>query len=496
MTTSCVHVTLGPLDHIAPWNIPKSVIYLGLKQGISAQDAYAHLQEGLRRTVAQLPWLGGRVHLQPADCPGWRPGQLEVRYEPVSIGLQRQLHFNQLETDLTFNDIKILGFPLDTFRDESLLRSIQFEPDFERGLDVFTAQANFLPGGCALVISVAAPASDGTAMLSVTRIWADHCSSLVNGVDIVNSISHTSLPGPSIERKFWNNNTDMYKQTPATDEIPSEILHLVSLGPENIFAEGSLITRANGATGTICSTRMKPRLFYLSQAAYSALRKERTAQPGTSEVSGNDLVCSLIWRSVVRAWKAVHNSSHHVNDVASDAISEVAIPFDARPDFMDSLPPGFLGNFNFENRLGLPISYLSAKDTTVLQLAKKIRTHAADVATSANIMRAYGILSAVSDYTQVPRMRAPCMKSASVGILSPMTLPFNEACFGSRVFSNSGRPEAFRPLMGECNNVFRTCFVMPRKPHGGIEFVMTLSDEETDFLDKDDEFSTYAFSMA
>jgi len=65
------------------------------------------------------------------------------------------------------------------------------------------------------------------------------------------------------------------------------------------------------------------------------------------------------------------------------------------------------------------------------------------------------------------------------------------------MFGNSGNPEGFRPLMGGCNRDYRTCFVIPRKKTGGIEFVMTLSEEkEMDFLREDDEFGLYAFSLS
>jgi hypothetical protein len=73
-------IALGPLDHIASSNIPQSIIYLSLKQGTSPQDAFNCLREGLHRTLLQTPWLAGRVHYQSQDAPGWRPGQLEIRY--------------------------------------------------------------------------------------------------------------------------------------------------------------------------------------------------------------------------------------------------------------------------------------------------------------------------------------------------------------------------------------------------------------------------------
>lgn len=45
-------------------------------------------------------------------------------------------------------------------------------------MEVFAAQANFVHGGCLLFVSSARPVLDGTAMLSVAKLWAPHCSRL------------------------------------------------------------------------------------------------------------------------------------------------------------------------------------------------------------------------------------------------------------------------------------------------------------------------------
>ena len=500
MDRAFTHLTLSPLDHIAPWNIPKSVIYLSLKSGVTAQDSFARLQEGLRRTLIQLPWLNGRVHLQSNDAPGWRPGQLEIRYKPVSEGMPHQLGLHNLDTKLTFDDIKDQSFPLDMFDDETLLCHSPFEPDFEGGVEVLAAQANYLPGGCALVLSVAAPASDGSAMLSVTRIWADHCCSLTNNMgQHTAGVFVSSEPNSrGCERAFLKRLCEKDKSATISSQIQSEIWRLVGLDePTRDSSQTFQSAEVSADARSSSSIKMKPSLFYIPQSAYIALRTASAAKFGTQDISGNFLVCALIWRGVVRAWKACQKSKH-TNDSAEkfdEPISEVAIPFDARPDFLDILPANFLGNLNFENRFALPIAELVAEDIDIPQLANTVRTYATSFTSRTHLLQSYTLLSSVEDYRELPQMRASRMKSASVGIFSPMTLPFNKACFGAQTFGNSGRPEAFRPLMGRYNSGFRTCFVMPRKSHGGIEFVMTLSEREREFLCNDEEFASYALSM-
>lgn len=290
-------IPLGPLDHIVPHNIPQSAMYLSLKQDIKAVDAFDRLQEGLRRTLLQVPWLCGTVHRQSAKTPGWRPGQLEIRWDK-QYTTPDLMRFNELDISKSYADLQDAGFPLDVF-DDDVIWTMPWNPDFDNGAPVFAVQANFLPGGCILTFSFSSVVSDGTAMLMVIKLWADHCSSLMRTPDIR---TVKMLPSENYDRSILNK------------------YHEVQW-------------RATRTTGT------------------------------------------------------------------------------------------------------------------------------------------------------------------SMGILSPMVLPFNDTCFGGEVFGNSGKPDAFRPIMGACNRGFRTSFVIPRKKHGGLEFVMTLSDEEMDFLCKDEEFSRYAFPL-
>lgn len=479
-------VILGPLDHIAPHNIPQSVIYLSLKQGVKAADAFAHLQEGLRRTFMQVPWLSGSVHWQSEDTPGWRCGQLEIRYGRLAAR-PHQLRFNELDTVKSYSNLRETGFPLDAFDDEAILWATPFEPDFHRGDEVFEAQANFLPGGCLLALSISAPASDGTAMLTVTKLWADHCSSILQSQNDgpVNSTVSLPLPSESSDRA----NLDKILAKEETARLPGaqrdrETSQLIGLGPER------------GAANALEPLGMKHSIFYMPHTAYAALRKECVAKYGATDISGNDLVCALIWRSLMKAW-TVANATHRTFKVEDDGpimLVELFMPFDARPHFAQSLPAIYLGNMNYENRVTMPLADLVAPNASISSIAQTIRTYAASQAARDVFIDVYARLRTAPDYSRL-QLRATRAVRASVGILSPIVLPFGDTCFGDHLFGNGGKPDAFRPMMGACNRGFRTCFVIPRKKHGGLEFVMTLSEDEMKFLCDDDEFSRYAFPL-
>ncbi|KAJ6104738.1 hypothetical protein N7523_011058 [Penicillium sp. IBT 18751x] len=481
-------IALGPLDHIASSNIPQSIIYLSLKEGTLPQDAFNCLRAGLHRTLVQTPWLAGRVHYQSQGTPGWRPGQLEVRYPSNAITLSNQssaeiLRFNKLDTPLSFADLRETGFPLDSFDDQVLLWTSPFEPDYEAGANVLAAQANFIPGGCLLVLSVAASVSDGTAMLTITKIWADYCNTAFGQSNDLAVVRPRFTTDRALLDRLLQEERKRQSDGHCKDG-GSEIAQLVGLD------HAPKATPSGSNSGL-----MKPRIFYMPQSAYTALRKECTKEFGAAEISGNDLICALIFRSLIRA-----STSLNVRESNGTApkVASLSLPFDGRPKLLQSMDTLYLGNMNFENRLTVPVEILIASTTSIPWVAKAINAHAESSAHPSALLAAYDLARSATKYDNHNGLCAARMSpaSASVGVMSPMTLPFNDTCFGKQVFGNNGNPEGFRPLMGSCNRSYRTCFVIPRKKAGGIEFVMTLYEEEMDFLSADDEFSRYAFSLS
>lgn len=490
------YVPLGPLDHIAPRNIPQSIIYLGFKQGVTSTDAFACLREGLRRTILQAPWLNGRVYLRSQDSPGWGPGQLEIRYEATdqghepSLSCEIPLRHVEIPDSSSFSELREAGFPLDVYGDRVLLGTSPFHPDFVAGVPVFLAQANFVPGGCILALSIAPPASDGTAMLSITKLWADYCSSLMFDPD--NKATTTNLvihPPPT-------GNVDRNDLDVAMMDAITSLDNSFQANQDSDFQHVAGIHDSGEASDDNGQERdMKPSMFYMPQPKYANLRQELVSEHNGIDVSGNDVICAFIWKHILKARAAV--ASQKETDM--DEVAHLAIPFDARPMLSHLVPANYYGNLNFEHIVSLPLQTLISKETSVPWLAKFICTHATSYLRENALLQAYSQLRSVDDKDDKAPMRMLASrlsaKSACVGILSPIVLPFDGTRFGERVFTNGGRPEAFRPMMGTSNRGYRTCFVIPRKPHGGIEFVMTLSAGERSFLQDDSEFSRYAFSL-
>ncbi|KAI1743148.1 hypothetical protein F4680DRAFT_409292 [Xylaria scruposa] len=315
-------------------------------------------------------------------------------------------------------------------------------------------------------------------MLQIIKIWADHCNNLGK---IPNNDLIKVVPLETFDRSRLDEALVRERGTPERVPVESkEIRQLIGLysGQNNQVSDSSAAGGAN----------MKHAIFYMPHKAYMALLKECVVEFGNTNIAGNDLISGLTWRSLMRAWVSTKS-----NDVL-EPVSELLRPFDARPNFAQSFKAMYLGTLNFENRITMPLSTLVSQDTSIASVANTIRAATDSQATQENLLDAYVLLRDTPDYNQV-QWQATHTSGASVGILSPIVLPFNDTCFGKDIFGNEGKPDAFRPIMGTGNRGFRTCFVIPRKKHGGLEFVMTLSEEEMNFLENDIEFSRYAFPI-
>ncbi|KAK9774988.1 putative Transferase family protein [Seiridium cardinale] len=506
MPGGMISIPLGPLDHIPPRNYFKTVLYLPLKSGTGARQAYDHLHDGLHRTFLQAPWLSGKVHWQPRDAPGWRPGQLEIRYNELTADGPKpnQLKFNELRAAPPYSEIKDAGFPADTFTDEELLCA-PFLADVDSGADVFVAQANFIPGACLLGFTICHPASDGTAMVTIIDLWAKNCKKLHvpsqhGSIDFVKEGQPTLLPGSSdrgLPEKLWIKQKTGHER----HEIDASSFRLFGLSPPGESQGESMAASLPPQSPTVRASvngsgeTMHSSIFYISPSEFASLQKECAEASGSGELTGNDIVCALIWRALMKA-RAAAKVAAGTGDIARMA-AELEMTVDGRPMF-NGMPGSYLGNVILISQPSIPVLTLVAAETSVAAVAQVIRDSARTV-NHETAMDGYALLREVSGYGEV-KLRFTTIEGSSLLITSLVGFPLDQVSFGAgkdgEIFENDGKIESFRPLMGGFNRLFRTCMVLPRTAQGGIEFVVSLFDDEMELLLEDDEFGRYALQLA
>ncbi|VUC25638.1 unnamed protein product [Clonostachys rosea] len=486
-----VHTVLSPIDHIPPRNYVKSIAYLLLKPGVSNKKVFEVLQEGLHRTFLQLPWLSGKVHWQSPDTLGWRPGQLEIRHTRPDVDgplPHYQLKFNELDTDITFDELRESEFPLDSFNDDDLLWA-EFLPDLENGAEVFVAQANFIKDACLLSTAVHHSATDGMGSAMIPRLWADNCKNLHN-VDRVTAASAIPVPPKCYDRSLMRKILVNEGDDRSVEQIDSKTWQLLDMQPPVQGAESEVVEDdQKGGPRSKPTREMRSNIFYISPKDWDTLKKLSTDSGHEGQISGTDALYAFLWRAIIKARAAANP-----DDVTPGTESCLELAIDLRPDFSSTgdMPPMYLGNCILHNVISRPVSSLtaSADQVALSDIAGEIRDTVARF-TPQGIHDAYTLLEKAGDYRQC-KLRFTRTEGHDMMISSWLMFPVDKVIFGDSVFQNGGRVESMRPMMSGFNRYFRMCFLLPKLASGGVEFVVSLYEDEMDKLMEDTEFGKYA----
>lgn len=492
MAVKPTHVPLTPLDHLHKPNYLNLCYYFPLKDGAEPKEVFEDLARGLRKTFHKVPWLGGKVYNQAPGTSGWRHGQREIRYTPAVAEdgpPPHQLVYNELETELTYDELKEEGFPGDAFEELDLL-PVPVEGDLEAGCDIFVAQANFIPGACILCMSACHAALDGTAMVIAMKLWADHSRSLVDP-----DFTFDDLPPESSDRtlldRVWKEESSERVATDA-DDWTRGLVGVRKVGSaEATVPEEATAKQRNEPHKTPSGRKPTNQTFYISAASQATLRKECDEAVGANVLSSNDIVTALMWRGLVRARAA---AAHDGTPLSDTSVLESAI--DGRTDFSrsQSVPPSYLGNITFYNQAELPLSdILDDKSVPLGRIAQAIRDGAGR-ASSAVLHDAYSLIRGVADYDALrPRFRY--QDGADLLISNLLLFPVDAISFGEKSFLNGGRAEAVRCFLGLFNDHSRVSFVLPRRTPGGIEIAMNLYEDEMEHLLEDEEFARFCLPL-
>jgi hypothetical protein len=488
MDSEEIHISLTPFDHCVPRAYYNGAFYLPLKSGVTYAQAFKVLHEGLHRTFIRLPWLSGKGYPQAPETPGWRPGQAEIRHHQVDAdgAWPHQLKYKELDSSISYEEIKDAGFPTDTFKDDDLIWS-GFFADVNSTPEVFVSQANFIPGCCIITAAIHHAASDETAFIHVLQLWSENCSAVQRQsnqiADMPLGSSDRSLPD-----RIWMEE----KTGKSIDEIDPKTWMLVGLAPTDVQQDRKEVAAAPAQpqSAPMPQRILKAGVFYISPSNFTALQKDIAKELGVSSgVSGNDAICALIWRCFMRARLAVRTAISNANDNAG-----LNMVCDGRPSFSTRMPATYLGNITFNVQSRFPLSALTSTETHIAKIAATIRQGAGSI-DSKNLLDLYTLLRNLSDFDDLARWkrnRVSSINGNNMSISSMIMFPISNVGFGDGIFKNKGTPEALRPLMEGCNRYTRICFVLPRTRNGGIELVANLYDEEMDALMEDEEFEKYA----
>lgn len=478
-----IHVPLSPLDHVMPPTYPRVGLYIPLKPNANPAEIFRELHEGLRQTLIQQPWLGGKVYRQTPGGPKWRPGQAELRYTRLGADAPRpyQLRFKEIASERSYDELAEDGFPLDAFKAADVICTPPLVGDLEAGADVLIAQANFFTGGCLLVMSTCHIVLDGVAMMTILRLWSTNCRALHNNIDPEELIPDTYEADRTLFERIWHQDAASAGTTAKADPWARDLLGAEPAMPA--IADHEKDVRS------LVPKPMQTRLFYMSRDSMTELQKECSVGAGPQPPSGNHAFSAMLWRATSKALV----SAGHAR-LPEAAVLELLI--DGRPDFSQAVPQSFMGNVIFFHHTTLPLAELTGPEMGLASIAQAVSAEARRIDRS-SLHDAFSHLLDVPDFALVrPRFYGD-RDTTVLDISNLMVFPVDDIRFDLEGFAKDGCPEAVRVFVEPVpvGNLIRVILIMPRKKHCGVEFIMQLSEDEMDCLLKDEEFARFCMPV-
>ncbi|KAL8922381.1 MAG: hypothetical protein Q9208_005234 [Pyrenodesmia sp. 3 TL-2023] len=515
-------VKLNPFDYINPNHYMGLSFFFALRKGITFEQAFNRLQEGLRRTLQLIPALDGKMMVSSEQEIGYKKGDLRLTIPPLPSSVPsdshhaeasagpRQLVYKDLSHVLPpFEKLRGDGFVPSAFKDELVVGGETFP---QLPADIMIAQANFVEGGCILATKFHHCCLDGIGVMVALRVWAESCRYLQGD---------TSATCSWLDPESFNHSLPeiLYEQggyaRPAHEVDPGTWGFLPFLSPEETRK-----SQANGTSGAQVSHSPKaktlppaplfPRkfawppppspqalnttMFLISPENVQKLKQEVIADPEAKGMitSISDMVQAFFWRSAIKARYRIAKKLRG-ESFEPDEISILELPVDGRPYFSPLLPSSYMGSMLIMNRPNMPVETLCSPETSIGRVAYLLREAAARI-TPSLVHDTFTLLRSLPDYSSFTNA---CMglEGMHAMISNLMLFQTSEIAFGDGFFADGGAPEAMRPQIGRLSQHFRFLVIYPMKEDGGVELVLGTLPEELEMLKADEEFTRYAKLM-
>ena len=513
---------LNPFDYVNPNHYMGLEFFFALRKEVSFEQAFANLQEGLRRTMQLIPALDGKMMVCSEQEIGYKKGDLRLTIPllPSSTSPDsdrtdsstgpRQLVYKDLSHVLpSFEELRAAGFVPSAFKDELVLGENTFPP---LPADILIAQANFVEGGCILATNFHHCCLDGIGVMVALKVWAESCRYLQGDMSATcswldpESFNH-SLPEILYEQEGYAR--PVHEVDPG---VWGFLPFLPPEGPLEIYGNGTFETQKSRLPKEKALPPMpvfphkfvwppppveeglSTTMFLIPPENVQKLNQEVSADPEAKGAipSISDIMQAFFWRSAIKArYRVAKELRGEV--LGPDEISVLELPVDGRPYFSSLLPSSYMGSMLILNRPNMPVETLCSPETSIGRIAYLLREAAARI-TPSLVHDAFTLLQSLPDYS---RFTTACMGLSGMHamISNLMLFQTSEISFGDGFFADGGSPEAMRPQTERGHKRFRFLVIYPMKKDGGIELVLGTFPEELEMLKRDEEFTKYAKLM-
>ncbi|CAG7559788.1 unnamed protein product [Fusarium equiseti] len=491
---------MNPFDAVNPNHYMGLNFYFALQPGVSFEEAFTKLQNGLAKAFEIIPELDGKMMLASEHEFGYKKGEYRITIPPQPSPVPRQLVYKDLSKILpSFSKMRDAGFSPSLFSDELVLDCPPFPT---MPADILVAQANFIDGGCILATNFIHTCLDAVGVMASLSVWAECCRYLEGDKTATcdwfdpESFNHDlpelvwqeagyAKPAEEVDPGTWG-----YLPFPEkiaevrAQENGVKRLSQNALPPAPMF-KAQPVWPAAPSDRSLNTT-----VFLLSGESIHKLKQEALADPNVKKhpTSVIDIVQAFFWRASIRSRYRVAKE-HRGQSFGPEELSILEMPIDGRPYFSSHLPSSYMGSLLIMNRPTMPIETLCAPDTSVAQIAGVIRESATRI-TPRLVHDTFTLLQSMSDYSK-PATANMGLEHMNAMISNMMLFQTSDISFGDSFFA-SGSPEAMRPQIERGHRRFRFLVISPLRKDGGVELVMGTLPEELKMLMSDEEFTKYA----
>lgn len=500
--------------------------FFALRDGITFEQAFQNLQDGLRRTLQLIPGLDGKMMFCSDQEIGFKPGDLCVTMPTLSASVDadklgappRQLIYKDLSKVLPpFETLRAGGFAPSAFPDALVLEDVPFPPF---PADILVAQANFVEGGCILATNFNHCCLDGLGVMVALKAWAENCrfvqgdSSATCSWYDPESFNHSlpeilyrhegyAQPAEAVDPGVWG----FLPFLPPSNPLHFTEANGVEAGREELTVQGShgIAKESKRATLPVppkypfspvwpplpVKNGLKTTSFLISPENIHRLKEKVIADPEARGVitSISDIVQAFFWRSAIQARHRVATEIYGKSFGPED-VSVLELPVDGRPYFSSALPSTYMGSMLILNRPNMPTQELCSPDTSIGKVAYLLREAAARI-TPPLVHDAFTLLQSLPDHS---RFSTACMglEGMHAMISNLMLFQTSEISFGDGFFAEGGSPLSMRPQIERGHARFRFLVIYPMKSDGGVELVLGTRPEELEMFKANEEFMDYA----
>ncbi|KAI0532409.1 hypothetical protein GGR58DRAFT_490384 [Xylaria digitata] len=483
---------LNPMDNVMPRFYANFILTFGLKPGVEFSEVHNLLQASLETAANDLPIIRRRVFSVAPDDTDPNPGRLEAREHP---DWTPQVIYNDISASWPdYDDLLDEGLPQDTLDGAQLVPSVHAKWDLDgEGASACIVQANFIEGGLLLSVCLFHSLVDGMSGSLLLKMWAKCMRQHQN--DDLGGASLTITPdccNYDLVPEAWaseGNKLPSPEEFANSDDDAWRLLGMLPpLSPEKLRARAAFSLDPSKAQPP---PEMTTTIFYVSATAFTkltALATTPTDSSASAPPTANDALMALLWRCIMRARAAADPANPAY--AAPGALAELDTTLDGRLLFGGQLPWAYMGTLIFIATTRMTVTSLISPATSLATVAHTVRS-AVDTITRERLHASYGLAAAMPDFSEA-RYPFATFEGAEACFTSFLGLPLMEMRFGGKVFRNGGLVDHLRPPRREFDAVCRRCVVLPPRPAGGFEVLLSLKREEMALLETDKEFAQFA----